>query len=367
LHSSEGKAAEDLIIDWSLTHFLEKWMWLIGFFFVASSAFSWGRQRQEAAVQKETETNALDRLRMAALIDGNEPARNQLAGKIKSINEQRTNDQATVEGFKQRPRSTRYRQHVGHFFSQLWHHKIGAAGFVILTALPLLSKGFTIGHFNFGRAQARAWEALDSSFAEAFSLIAIAIVFFAGSQLRRLHEAIQKYEIATEKASWAQAQLTSARDRKAREDYVRAVRDLRGLSFTPPAQSSRSARAIKLEADGNAFVVVVEAAKSLAVGDNPVTPTTSTKDIETQTLIIDQIASASQSGFWSLSWKSPFAKFLDAVLQKRPELSERFDYEIWKKLAANLNISDGWAIIRQLAQQLTKERKARTEASNTGG
>lgn len=349
----------DLSIDWSVFHFLEKWFWLIGIVLVGGAAVKWGLDRQKMALERETTSGHLQQLRLAALVDGNEEARKKLRAAISAANSLRDKLKAQEDNSKSQSILRRFSTRTRRASLFAWQHKFGTAGLLILIALPLLSRGFEVGPFSVGRAQEAAWTALDSSFAEAFSLIAIAIVFFAASQQRRLNEAVEKFGLATEQAEWAEAQLKSDKEKSARTRYAAAITDLRKLTFSSPQQTARKPLPSRVNADEHAFRVVTEAAVALAAGTNPIGPASTAETIEAETLIIEQIVSAARPNIlWPLLQKPPFARFLDAVLMKRPELSNRSEFDSWKTLASQVQPRDSWPTIRHLAQLLTNQSAA---------
>jgi len=361
-HADNQPGSRDPSINWSLFNFIEKWLWLIGIIFVGGAAVSWGFDKQTKALERETTSGNLQQLRLAALVDGNEEARKKLRSAIDAANAERSRLKSAREVAG---KQTGWKRLVGWLQDAAMFaraHKVGTAGMLILLALPLLSKGFGNEYFSIGRAQEAAWAALDSSFAEAFSLIAITIVFFAASQQRRLNEAVEKFGLATEQAEWAEAQLKTDREKAARADHALAESKFRDLSFTPPAPARNLAKA-RIEADRHAARSVFDAAISFAATDPPIGPTTTVEDIETEARTLEQFLSSARPGlFWNPLQKDPFAKFLDAVLAKRTELSKREDHDDWLKLASQFPSRESWPTIRRLAQKIKAAQKK--EAQN---
>jgi hypothetical protein len=335
--------------------FFEKWLWLIALGCVAGSAILWGLQNLRAALKLETRTQKLEQLQFAALVDNNEVAAKKLRAEIESINTTRNADEARKAKLQAQPKWQRRRTKARYAFAQIRWHGIGIAGSLILLALIFFPSSLSIESFNTGRAQSLAWFALDSSFAEAFSLIGIALVFFAGSQHRRRLEAEEKNGLASDKALWADGRLRAKHRTKVTDDYNQAQKNLAELEFPPPTYRRRGNRSTSF-ADRSAvvdFTVAIAEAKRIASGPELAFASIQDEDIVAQTQLISEIVSAARSGWPYQIARPPVARFVNAITKARSTTIEPSQLDLWTRWGKSLdrpNSESARSIAHQIAE-----------------
>lgn len=339
--------------------FFEKWLWLIGLGLITFSAILWGLQSLRIALMRETHTYKLEQLQFAALVDNNEIAARKLRSEIDDINVARNAVETRKADLQAKPKWQRRVRKLKHFFAQIRWHWFGVSGLLILATLIFFPSNLSSEPFDMSRAQSQAWFALDSSFAEAFSLMGIALVFFAGSQYRRRLEAEEKNGLASDKALWADGRLKAKHRKQVTDAYDSAQKDLEELQFTPPSDQGRNARS-KTFADKSAavdFTVAMTEAKRIASGPALDFDKVDDSEIATQTALIRQIVSAAQSGWpnWSQIMKPPEARFIMALVNARSETIQPDFLDLWTRWGKALDrphSESARSIAHQLAQHI---------------
>lgn len=214
-----------------LVIFFEKWLWLLTFILVYILSFWLGWSNQNRAIKIESDTQALQSLEKASLIEGNEKAQEELATKLEKITDAREQLETQRDGWSD------WKIRRANFLSGLWNpiRRWQITG-IILVGCFLFWVAATENEILFSYLQTEnvrksAWTILDSDFATAFAVIWIVSLFYSGMQFQRRKEAETNFSIVSKEAKWKE-ELANKRalERANRELELEVVRVRRGIN-----------------------------------------------------------------------------------------------------------------------------------------
>jgi hypothetical protein len=314
----------------------EKWFWVLGFALIAFSAVKFGLSHAARARTIENSAKDVQSLRNSILLGEDPDAERKLRVLINQQQAEAKDYNAKDDGRKLR---------------KWWRRPFGLLGGTMLVILAALPPEWNIFGFRLGVAQDRAWDVLNSNFATAFAVMAIALIFFAGRQYQRRTEAEHNYAIATDEAKrTAEARRTTAR-KLAYSAYERTRDKLTSIDFRAPWRESLSFRSTKVtDADRKNYELVQSAALKFAQGDT-LDPTLSNDDeISKETRRIEALIPK----FTLFGAKPDFGDFIaqllrNSALRADPNIGE------WVRLRESIEAGNNSilkASLKELAQKL---------------